>query len=187
MSTERITLDLTGDDTDGYNKVAPKGWYEGVIYSAEQKATSATSKNPGSPYLKARVNITEEGEFYKHVVWDSFIGLYVTENAPHLANKAKQIARVAGIWDGEDKASVVLPTAEDATGLEVDVLLGQERDTYAEESYEEENGSAPDQPIYRNVVKAYRPRGGWGKGSVGEAVKKSSASGGTKKKAAITL
>src|SRR5690625_2785817 len=159
MSNARVTLDLA-DTGSTMQEPLEKGWYEAVIYDATDKTTGPNSKNPGSPYIAAQVNITQEGEGYGRKVFDNFIGKYVTENAPGLANKAKQLARITEVWDGESP-EVVLPDAEDVTGIDVEVLLRIERDTFAEEQYEEENGDAPDEPIYRNTVSAYRPVGGW--------------------------
>ncbi len=172
--SERVTLDLSGDEGTTTSNLMDKGWYEAIIYSAEYKETGERSKNPGSPYIAAVVTITEPGDHFEKQVNDRFIGLYVTENAPGLANKAKQLARVTGLWDGEDKANVVLPNAEDIEGTEVEVLVRVERNEFAERQYEDENGEAPDEPIYQNTIGAYRPRGGWdrpaaagGKGKTG--------------------
>src|SRR5690606_35941766 len=172
--SERITLDLSGDEGTTTSNLMDKGWYEAIIYSAEDKETGPQSKNPGSPYIAAVVTITEPGDHFEKQVNDRFIGLYVTENAPGLANKAKQLARVTGLWDGEDKSNVVLPNAEDIEGTEVEVLVRVERNEFAERQYEDENGEAPDEPIYQNTIGAYRPRGGWdrpaaagGKGKTG--------------------
>lgn len=183
MSNERITLDLSGDEGTTTSNVIEKGWYEAIIYSAEDKETGPQSKNPGSPYIAAVVTITEPGDYFERQVNDRFIGLYVTDKAPGLANKAKQLARVAGLWDGEDKSNVVLPNAEDIEGLEVEVLVRVERNEYAERQYEEENGEAPDEPIYQNTIGAYRPRGGWER--PGAAAGKGKAGG--KKKTTVVM
>lgn len=180
MSNARVTLDLA-DTGSTAQEPLEKGWYGAVIYDATDKTTGPNSKNPGSPYIAAQVNITQEGEGYGRKVFDNFIGKYVTENAPGLANKAKQLARITGVWDGESK-QVELPDAKDVTGEDVEVLLKTERDTFAEETYEEENGDAPDEPIYRNVVAAYRPVGGWPR--PGKAPGKAAAGG---KKKSITV
>lgn len=158
----RITLDLSGteDATKGGDayKPLPKGWYQVAIYSSEQRKT----KNGDNPYLNSRLNVTQEGEHYKRVVFDGFTALYVTEKAPFLAAKAEQLSRIAGLWDGQDRSKVVLPAPEDIQGLEVEAHIITERDTYAEEKYAEENdGKSPDEPIFRNSVRGYRPVGGW--------------------------
>jgi len=177
MAKQRITLDLSGttDATKaGDFTPLPKGWYEAVVYSAEDKKTSAAKGE--NPYVRARLNITQEGDYYKRVVFDNFIALYNTDKADWLTNKAEQLARIVGIWDGENRAKVVLPDAEDITSAEVEVYVVQTRDEYAEEQYEKENGSAPDAPIMRNEVRAYRPRGGWPKiGEDGKAAPKKGA------------
>lgn len=164
MAKQRITLNLSGtqDATkSGDFSPLPKGWYEAVVYSAEDKKTS---KDKGeNPYIRARLNITQEGDYYKRVVFDNFIALYNTEKADWLTNKAEQLARITGIWNGEDRSAVVLPDAEDITSVEVEVYIVQTRDDYAEEQYEKENGEPPAEPIYRNEVRGYRPRGGWPK------------------------
>lgn len=128
------------------------------------------------------VTITEPGEHFERQVNDRFIRKYKTEKAPGLANKAKQLARVAGLWDGEGE-QVPLPNAEDIEGLEVEVLVRVERNEYAERQYEEENGEAPDQPIYQNTIGAYRPRGGWER--PGAAAGKGKAGG--KKKTTVVM
>lgn len=162
MSNERVTLDLTGDSAGTTPTAAPKGWYPAVIYSAEDKETREGSKSgAGNPFLATVVTLTEPGDFFEKQVRDTFIAKYPIPTYAGALNKAKQLARIAGVWDGEDESAVVLPDAEDVEGLEVEVLLTVEVDQWAMDEYEEENGEAPEEPIYRNGIRAYRPVGGW--------------------------
>lgn len=167
--TERITLDLSGSDDatkDGEFPVLPKGWYKVAIYSSAVRRTKKDDK----PYLNTRLNVTQEGAFYKRVVFDGFTALYTTEKAPFLAAKAEQLSRIAGLWDGQDRKQVVLPNPEDIQGLEVEAHLTVERDDYAEDKRREEEDAlraqgveveADETPLFRNSVRAYRPVGGW--------------------------
>lgn len=161
---ERITLDLTGTEdatkTGGEFKPLEKGWYKVFIYSGEEKET----KNDGSPYYRLRLNLAEDARKpgYSGVVFDNFVALYTTQKAPWLAQKAEQLARIAGVWDGVNRAQVVLPTLDDLVGLEVEAFVTKKIDDYAMERYaEDHNDEHPETPIFRNEVATYRPVGGW--------------------------
>lgn len=164
--SDRIVLDLSGteDATQGGGgdfAALPTGWYQAVVYSVEVKTTKPTSKNPNKPYYNIRLNITQEGDYYKRVVFDGFAALFVTESAPFLAAKVEQLSRIAGVWDGEDRENVNIATPAELQGLEVEAYVKKERDSYREEQYEKENGAAPEEPIFTNRVNGYRPVDGW--------------------------
>lgn len=191
--SNRIVLDLSGAEDatkagGGDFPPIPKGWYEGVVYEASLEKTGKQAKNPDKPYYKLRVNVTQEGEHYRRVVFDNAM-LFTTENAPWMAQKGEQLARVTEVWDGEDRSKVQFPTPEELTGTELEFYATVKRDERAErlarEAAEEQgDDNFEDKPIFRNEISAYRPRGGWpsedGSGLTG---KKASAKG--KKK--ITL
>lgn len=159
--SDRIVLDLSGAEdatkSGGGNDFSPipKGWYEGVVYEAEVKKTGPNAKNPDKPYYKMRVNVTQEGEHYRRVVFDNVM-LFTTESAPWMAQKGEQLARIAETWDGEDRAKVAFPTTEELTGTEVEFYATVKRDDYAEKKDDWDG-----EPIFRNEISAYRPRGGW--------------------------
>jgi len=161
--SDRIVLDLSGAEDattaggGGDFSPIPKGWYEGVIYEASLEKTGPNAKNPGKPFYKLRVNVTQEGEHYKRVVFDNVM-LFTTENAPWMAQKGEQLARVTEVWDGEDRSKVQFPTPEELQGTELEFYATVKRDSYAE-SKDGWDG----EPIFRNEISAYRPVGGWPK------------------------
>lgn len=187
--TDRITLDLSGteDATKGGGgdfSPLPKGWYEGVVYEASLERTKQTAKNPNKPFYKLRLNVTQEGEHYRRVVFDNVM-LFTTENAPWMAQKGEQLARITEVWDGEDRTKVEFPTPEELEGTEVEFYVTVKRDDYREKDLEKK-GEWDGEPIYRNEVSAYRPVGGWPKDDDGGLTggKKTAAKKGSRK---ITL
>lgn len=160
---QRVTLDLTATEdatkAGGDFKPLDKGWYKVFIYSGEER----TTKRDGSPYYSLRLNLAEDQRKpgYSSNVFDNFVALYTTEKAPWLAQKAEQLARIAGTWDGADRSKVVLPGLDDLQGLEVEAFVTKKVDDYAMEKHIEINGEEPAEPIFRNEVASYRPVGGW--------------------------
>lgn len=176
----RNVLNLGGSDNNKDWKAGPsrpeplpKGWYKVAIYDAEDKET----KKDGSPYLRLTLNVLDEGDYYGRTVYDNFVGKYVTERAAFLADKAKSLSAIIGLWDGESD-EVTLPAADDVIGVEVEVYAGIEVDKYAMDKYVEENGEEPEKPITQNRFNQYRPVGGWGN---------EAKAGGKSKKKSITV
>lgn len=150
-------IDFTEDDLNSEAREftpIPNGTYTADIIAVEEKTVGNGGKNHGKPFMALTLQVAE-GDYTNRRLWDNIMLFNTGANFSIV-----QLLRASGFED-ELNAGVV-PDLDEFMGKTVDVVVGQEINTQQ---------STPDQKVYRNTVKGYKPVDGGG--STKPATKKS--------------